>query len=223
MKLYALSIIVASIINFLTENRAEKYVFSDIKNISYAHIGKYKVKNKNILKELIMWGLYLCPFGINIIFTLIVAYASTKKNILDKFISTTNNYENDPNLLIDVYEQQKGLEKSMEDSLKIDGLKERKINRQIRLGYKHSDYRRISDKMYEDIKASDQAITFMKELEFYENLNLTPQERIKLLKEYKKAFLDNSKFNQEPIQKTLKLIDRNNNSNNNNELDDSKK
>ena len=207
MKLYAISIIIASIINYLSEMKAENYVFSDIKNINYAHIGKYKIKKKNILKELIVWGIYLCPFGINIIFSLIVVFLSYKKSVLDNVARYASSYENDPNLLIDVYEKQKELDKSMKDSFKLEGLEEKEIKEQIGLAYKDSNYKKITDKMYEDIKASEQALTFMSELEFYENLNLTPQERIKLLKEYKKAFLNDSKDNQKPIQKTLKLID----------------
>ena len=51
MKLYALSIIISSIINYLSDKKAENYVFSNIKNVSYSHIGKYKVLKKNTLKE----------------------------------------------------------------------------------------------------------------------------------------------------------------------------
>ena len=75
---------------------------------------------------------------------------------------------------MDVYKNQKELDKSMADYLRLEGLEEKEINEQIELAYKDSNYRQITDKMYEDIKASDQAITFMRELEFYENLNCQP-------------------------------------------------
>lgn len=212
MKLYALSIVITTIIDTLAEKNVQKHVFSDIKNISYAHIGKYKIKKKEILKELLIWTLYLCPFGVNILFALIVASKSSNKSFIDEYILSTNSYENDPDLLMDIYEKQKELDKSIEDSFKLEGLEEKEIKEQMNLAYEESKYKKITDEMYEDIKASHQALTFMKEIEFYENLDLTPQERIKLLKEYKKAFLNESKENQKPIEKTLKLIDRNNNS-----------
>ena len=169
--------------------------------------------------ELIDWALLLCPFGINVIATSLAFYATCKKSVVDRFIKSINKYEFDPQLLMDEYKKQKELNKSMADSLRLEGLNEKEIQEQIKLSYKDHRYRPITDEMYKDIKASEQAITFMKEIEFYENLNLTPQQRIKLLKEYKKAFLNEKKENQKPIQKTLKLVDKKDNS----ELNYSKK
>ena len=109
-----------------------------------------------------------------------------------------------PQSLMKIYENQA----SIEDALRIDGLSEEEIINEVKLANQESGHEYITDRMYEDIKASQSAIEYLNEFEQNEDLNLTRKDKIKLLREYRKAFTSGSKETLKPIEKTLKLANR---------------
>lgn len=106
--------------------------------------------------------------------------------------------------IMTVYKKQK----VMEDSLKLDGLSKKEIKKQIKLANEENGYIYINRKIYEDVKACKEAVDFMNEIDIYSDLELLSKEKIKLLKEYRNAFVSDSKETIKPIQKTLKLVDK---------------
>lgn len=100
-----------------------------------------------------------------------------------------------------MYEQQQELE----DVLNLDGLTEEQIAENIKLAYEENGAKIINEEIYKDMKSSEEAVTFFKELEMNEDITVSPRERIKLLKEYRKAFVSDSKETLKPIQKTLNI------------------
>ena len=83
-----------------------------------------------------------------------------------------------------------------------------KYEKEVRLGNQELGYTYITDEMYDDIKASKKAMDYLSEIESYGCLNLTRDDVIKLLREYRKAFTSGSKETLKPIEKTLKLTNR---------------
>lgn len=204
MNWYISSIVVSGVINFISNRILENKVYKDISYISYNDIGKYNLTNeknklKNYAKVLI---LFLTP-GVNIISALLllgVTMMENKKGGELDIIFKLRKKESDPAELIKVYE----LQKSLEDSFKLEGLNAEEIKEQIKLGNKEFGYKYISKEAYEDIEASKEALTFVGDMEFNDNLDLSPKQRLKLLKEYRKAFVS-CQETMKPIEKTIKF------------------
>lgn len=208
MNIYLGTIAISIVLQIVADIKGAIYKSNNPNDITYLDIGKYSVLSKKILMiglsfEFILRLVFLLIPGINIVYgcvlnsTLVNEEARRKNTNTRKVILS-------PQSLMKIYENQT----SIEEAFKIDGLSEEEISEQVKLANQESGHTYITNDMYNDIKASQDAIEFLDEFEQSEELNLTRKEKIKLLREYRKAFAKNSKETLKPIEKTLKISNR---------------
>jgi hypothetical protein len=206
MNFYIGTIIASIIFKIIAKIKEVSYMANSLKKINYLDIGKYNVSSKRMLGEkslpiaVINLIILLIP-GINLFAYGYILYKSQNKELISKNSISREVMFSIPRI-IEIYENQK----SIEDSFKIDGLSKEEIRKETRLGNQELGYAYITDDMYNDIKVSKNAIEYLNKFE--QNKNLTRKDKIKLLREYKKAFINVSKDNIEPIEKTLKITNR---------------
>lgn len=71
-------------LDFISNLRLKNYIASDVDNIIYSDIGKYELKSgKELIKGMIS-SLILLPFGLNLLFSGLEFYGSTRDDILKK-------------------------------------------------------------------------------------------------------------------------------------------
>jgi len=202
--LYVLSVITSLGFSCATKIIASSKLRNDINNLTYGDIGKYDVVSfKKKLKDVFEFLKSILFPGLNVYENYHKYKEVTKAKRLytryDKAFLT-------PDFLINIYKTQK----LIEDSLRLEGLTEQEIQKHLILAGQEVGHKYISEEVYEDIKASKEAMNIVKDLEVNDGLNLSSKERIKILKEYRKAILNDSKETMKPIQKTIKLNNKNN-------------
>lgn len=204
MNFYVGSIIVSIILKIITHVRGTIYKTNSSEKINYLDIGKYNVSNKKHM--LVITGMNLLILLIPGINLFVYGYVLYKSGDLEIRRKQAINREVMFSLtkIINAYENQK----SIEEAFKIDGLSEDEIKRETKLANQELGYTYITDKMYDDIKASQEAINYLKDIEHNENLELSRKDKIKLLREYRKSFVSGSKETIKPIEKTLKITNR---------------
>lgn len=208
MNFYLGTIAVSIVLEITAQIKGAIYKSNNVEDINYSNIGKYNVFDKKTLAIglAMIWGLNLLVLLIPVINVLLYGYTLYKagdSRYLDKKVNQRNLMLS-PVTLLNTYDRQC----SIEDSFKIDGLSKEEIKEQMKIINQESGYAYITKKMYDDIKASQEAIDYLNEFEQNEELNLTRKEKIKLLREYRKAFASGSKETIKPIEKTLKLTNK---------------
>jgi len=208
MNFYLVTIAVSIILEITAQIKGAIYKSNNVEDINYSNIGKYNVFDKKTLAIglALIWGLNLLVLLIPVINVLLYGYTLYKagdSRYLDKKINQRNLMLS-PITLLNTYD----IQCSIEDSFKIDGLSKEEIKEQMKIINQESGYAYITKKMYDDIKASQEAIDYLNEFEQNEELNLTRKDKIKLLREYRKAFVGGSKETIKPIEKTLKLTNK---------------
>lgn len=206
MNFYLGTIALSIVFQLIAQIKGAIYKSNNPEDINYLDIGKYNVLNKKFLRIglLVVIGTNLLILFIPVVNVLLYGYTLCKAG------HTLNQRVNNgkvmvsPQSLMKIYENQA----SIEDALRIDGLSEEEIINEVKLANQESGHEYITDRMYEDIKASQSAIEYLNEFEQNEDLNLTRKDKIKLLREYRKAFTSGSKETLKPIEKTLKLANR---------------
>jgi len=205
LMLYILSVLISLGFNCATKIIAKSKLRNEISNLTYEDIGKYDVVSfKKKLKDVLEFLESILFPGLNLYGNYQKYVEATKsKRLYTRFDKVFLN----PDFLISLYKSQKAIE----DSLKIEGLTEEEIQKHLVLASQERGHKYITKEIYDDIKASKDAINLVSDLEINDGLKLSSKERIKLLKEYRKALVNDSKETMIPIQKTLKLNNMNKN------------
>lgn len=201
MNFYVGSIVVSIIFKIITQIRKITYKVTSSEKINYLDIGKYNVANKKTLSmemliNMVINLLTLLIPGINLFVYGYGLYRTGNKGIRRRETISRENMFSIAKV-ISVYENQK----SIEESFKIDGLSKKEIKKEVKLANEELGYTYITDRMYKDIKASKEAIDYLKNIENNDNLDLSRKDKIKLLREYRKVFTSGSKEFIKPLEK----------------------